>query len=269
MFQWRRTVGVGLALIFMGLGAATLSARAQDPPQTAPPPTAPPPTDPKKPEPQKPDPKDKKKTDATPDDTSHIFGILPNYTSVGAGKTFVPLSTKATFVMTAQGAFDKIVFPFTAVTAAVAQWQDTSASYGGGWEGYAKRYVTSFADNTLATFMTTAIFPTVLRQDPRYFVKGHGNGAQRTGYALSRTVVTLSRKGHTQFNYSDIFGNGAAALVMNAYHPVEDRTVGATLNRCGMQILFDGLTNILKEFWPDIHRRLHKGGSSKDKTQAG
>jgi hypothetical protein len=254
-----------------GPGITPLSAQGISQTQTAPPtPPTPPAQDPvtpaqpspqnpppAKPEPQKKDKKEKKKSDKN-DDTSHIFGVLPNYTSVGAGKEFLPLSTKATFVMTAQGAFDKVVFPFTAVTAGIAHLEDQSSSYGRGWEGYAKRYVTSFADNTIATFMTTAIFPTVLRQDPRYFVRGHGGGWSRTGYALSRTTVTLSRTGHKQVNYSDIFGNGAAAMVMNTYHPVEDRTVAATLNRWGMQMLFDGLTNVLKEFWPDIHRKMHK-----------
>jgi hypothetical protein len=264
-------LAAALVLILLGPGTTLLSAQARSQTQTPPPtpatppvqdpvtsPQPPPPNPPTaeapKPEPQK---KDKKKSDKN-DDTSHIFGVLPNYTSVGAGKEFLPLSTKATFVMTAQGAFDKVVFPFTAVTAGIAHAEDQSSSYGRGWEGYAKRYVTSFADNTIATFMTTAIFPTVLRQDPRYFVRGSGGGWRRTSYALSRTTITLSRTGHKQFNFSDIFGNGAAAMVMNTYHPVEDRTVASTLNRWGMQILFDGLTNVLKEFWPDIHRKMHK-----------
>ena len=189
---------------------------------------------------------------------SRIFGVLPNYTSVDKCAAFVPLTTKATFVMTAQSAFDKVVFPFTAITAGIAHLQDQSSSYGRGWEGYAKRYVTSFADNTLATFMTTAIMPTLLRQDPRYFVKGTGGGWHRTGYALTRTVITLSRTGHKQFNMSDIGGNLAAAGMMNFYHPPEDRNLLATLNRWGMQCLFDGMTNLLKEFWPDMHRHFKK-----------
>ncbi len=195
-------------------------------------------------------------------DPNRIFGVLPNYTSVDKCTAFEPLTTKATFVMTAQGAFDKVVYPFTAITAGISQLEDQSSSYGQGWEGYAKRYATSFADNTLATFMTTAILPTALHQDPRYFVRGHGNGWNRTGYALSRTVVTLSRTGHTQFNYSDIGGNGLAAGIMNFYHPKEDRSVPDTLNRWAMQVLFDGATNVLKEFWPDIrhHFRKSSGG---------
>jgi len=170
----------------------------------------------------------------------------------------MPLTTKATFVMTAKGAFDKVVFPFTAITAGIAHLQDQSSSYGRGWEGYAKRYVTSFADNTLATFTTTAIMPTLLRHDPRYFVRGTGGGWHRTGYALTRMVVTLSRTGHKQFNMSDIGGNLAAAGMMNFYHPPEDRNLLATLNRWAMQCLFDGMTNVLKEFWPDMQRHFKK-----------
>jgi hypothetical protein len=256
--RWRVVVIVACVA---AAGARPLAAQTTDPPQTPPAKPLPTQTVPPAPTPAcPPAPEGSKQPDQTPqkNDPNRIFGVLPNYTSVDKCTAFAPLTTKATFVMTARGAFDKVVFPFTAVTAGIAQLEDQSSSYGQGWEGYAKRYVTSFADNTLATFTTTAIMPTLLRQDPRYFVKGTGGGWHRTYYALSRTVITLSRTGHKQFNMSDIGGNLAAAGMMNFYHPPEDRNLLATLNRWGMQCLFDGMTNVLKEFWPDMKRHFHK-----------
>lgn len=260
-----------LVLVLAGASVRPLLAQTvaqpQNPPATPPvaPPAAPAATQTPTPPACPPQSNVPKPADQTPpkNDPNRIFGVLPNYTSVDKCTAFVPLTTKATFVMTAQGAFDKVVFPFTAITAAFSQLQDQSSSYGQGWVGYAKRYGTSFADNTLATFTTTAILPTALHQDPRYFVLGHGGGWHRTEYALSRTMVTLSRTGHTQFNVSDIGGNLLAAGAMNIYHPREDRTVSATLNRWGMQVLFDGGTNVLKEFWPDIRRHWHKTSGTK------
>jgi len=235
----------------------------QTPPSQTPPPQTPPPQTPPSsagcqatpatPDSQKPD--QKKSND------DHIFGVLPNYTSVERGQQAPPLTTKATFVMAAEGAFDKVVYPFTAFTAGVAQLQGQEPEWGYGWGAYGKRYAMGFADNTLASFMTTAVAPTVLRQDPRYFVLGEGGVWHRTGYALSRTFITRSRSGQTQFNFSEILGNGAAAEIMNTYHPIEDRTLSATLNQWGLQVLYDTITDVLKEFWPDIHHHLHKSSS--------
>jgi hypothetical protein len=244
----------GWDLLFAVLWIATSAqACAHTPPQT--PPQTPPSSagstgTPATTDGQKPD--EKKSND------DHIFGVLPNYTSVEHGQQAPPLTTTATFAMASEGAFDKVVYPFTAFTAGVAQLQSQEPEWGYGWGAYGKRYAMGFADNTLASFMTTAVAPTLLRQDPRYFVRGEGGVWHRTGYALSRTFVTRSRAGQAQFNFSDIFGNGVAAEIMNAYHPVEDRRLSATMNRWGLQVLYDTITDVLKEFWPDIHHHFRK-----------
>jgi hypothetical protein len=36
------------------------------------------------------------------------------------------------------------------------------------------------------------------------------------------------------------------------------RTVAAALTRGGMQVLWDSLSNGMKEFWPDVRRKLHR-----------
>jgi hypothetical protein len=225
-------------------------------PQTPPPQTPPPSSGGSQTAPATPD--DQKADDKKKSNNDHIFGVLPNYTSVEHGQPAPPLTMKATFVMATEDAFDKTVYPFTAFTSGVAQLEGQDPEWGFGWGGYGKRYAMSFADNTLASFMTTAVAPIALRQDPRYFVRGEGGVWHRTGYALSRTFVTRSRAGDTQFNFSEILGNGVAAEIMNAYHPREDRTLSATMIRWELQVLYDTIADVLKEFWPDIHRHLHK-----------
>ena len=107
--------------------------------------------------------------------------------------------------------------------------------------------------------MTTAIVPSLVRIDPRYFELGPGaTTLRRAGYALSRTVVTRSQSdGSRRFNIAEIGGNGAAAALSNLYYLPENRSVSNTLTRWGSQILFDAAANELKEFWPDIRHRIH------------
>lgn len=94
--------------------------------------------------------------------------------------------------------------------------------------------------------MTEAFFPIALHQDPRYFVKGRGGFWKRTGYAMSREVVTLGDGGHAQFNVSEIGGNAVAAGISNLYYPAADRSVGNTLNKWGQQLALDTFFNVTK-----------------------
>jgi hypothetical protein len=187
-----------------------------------------------------------------------IFGVLPNYTTVEGAKRIQPVSTKQVFHMAAQDAFDPPVFPFVAATTWLAQVQGEESSWGRGPAAYVKRYATTFSDDAIATFMTTAVMPTLLHQDPRYFVLGEGSLWHRVGYAATRSFVTLGRSGQSQFNYSDVTGNAIAAGVSNLYHPAEDRSWSGTLTRWETQMMWDVLSDELKEFWPDIRRLIRR-----------
>lgn len=189
-------------------------------------------------------------------DKNRIFGVLPNYGTVEPNRQVKPVTTKSTFAMFAMGSFDPYVFPFVAFTSGVAQLQNEERSWGRGVGAYGKRYATAFADNTIGNLFTTAVGPTFLRQDPRYFVLGQGSVLHRAGYALSRSVVTRTRAGRPVFNLSEIGGNFVGAGISNVYHPPEDRTWTGTLSRWGTQVMWDTLTNVMKEFWPDIRRKL-------------
>lgn len=187
-----------------------------------------------------------------------LFGVIPNYTTVENEDKFGPMSAKGKFKMAADSVFDPYTFPFIGFVALIGQAENSEPSYGQGFEGYAKRYGTSFADAGIGTTMTVAVFPSLLHQDSRYFQLGRGSVGRRTMYAVSRIFVTRADSGSHQFNASEIVGNLAAAGISNAYHPAEDRGVGNTLSIWGTDIMWDTVANVLKEFWPDIRRKVHK-----------
>jgi len=66
-----------------------------------------------------------------------------------------------------------------------------------------------------------------------------------------------SRAGST-FNYSRVGGNLAAAGLSNLYYESADRTAGATMSRWGTLIMWNALTNEMREFWPDLRAKLQK-----------
>jgi hypothetical protein len=85
---------------------------------------------------------------------------------------------------------------------------------------------------------------------------GSGGFLRRTEYALSRTFLTKNDCGKTTFNWSEVAGNGLEAGLSNAYYPPQERGAGQTLRGWGTQMESAALNNIVKEFWPDIRRKI-------------
>jgi hypothetical protein len=74
---------------------------------------------------------------------------------------------------------------------------------------------------------------------------------------IRRTTVLVERRRET-VNPHLHRGNEAAAMFANVYYPRADRSVTTTLTRWGMQVMWDSLSNELKEFWPDIRRKIRR-----------
>src|SRR5713101_2451172 len=106
-----------------------------------------------------------------------IFEVMPNYGTVENAKELPPLRPGQKFRLATAGAFDYFTFPFVGALAALDQAHNSPPSWGQGWGAYGKRFGATFADNEIGTYMTTAVFPTILREDPRYYQRGSGNGS--------------------------------------------------------------------------------------------
>jgi hypothetical protein len=228
---------------------APCAARAQQPATAAPPPQASPDDTQPPPTPDAPPPPASNQG-ASGKTGDRIFGVLPNYTTVEGATQIQPVSTTQKFHMFAQDTFDPFVYPYLGVVAALGQGQGTS--------GYVRRYAMAFADNTIGNAMTEAVLPSVLHQDPRYFELGTGGLWHRAAYAASRMLVTRGDAGGRQFNVSEVGGNVLTAGMSNLYYPAGDRSLANTLTRWASLMTWDTLSNELKEFWPDIRRKIRK-----------
>jgi hypothetical protein len=193
----------------------------------------------------------------------HIFGVLPNYRTANTGAVYEPITTHQKFHIATSDSFDPPGFLVGGAFAGLYQLENQNPSFGQGLKGYAHRYVTAYADQVVGNMMTEAILPTLLREDPRYFRKGTGSFLGRTGYAVSRVLVTRTDTGGTRFNFSEVVGNGIAASVGNAYYPQEIGFVD-TMERQWTAIATDAFSDILKEFWPDVKKHVfRKHGSAE------
>jgi hypothetical protein len=193
--------------------------------------------------------------------TSHdrLFWALPNFLTVENAENVPPLTAGQKFKLVARGIYDPMEFVLVGFVAALGQASDSDSSYGQGAHGYAKRYGTVYGDTAIENFMASAVLPSILHQDPRYYQLGHGGFKKRAGHALSRVIITRSDSGQKQFNYSEIFGAGSAAAISTyTYHPQNERDFGNVATTWVSQMGWDAATYMVKEFWPDLRKKPHK-----------
>jgi hypothetical protein len=186
--------------------------------------------------------------------TKRILWIMPNYRSVTANTYLPPQSVKEKFWLATQDSFDYSAFIWVGMVAGLSMSQKSEPEFGQGASGYGIYYAHAFADNTIENYLVEAAVPTLTREDPRYYTMGHGGFFKRTAYSFSRLAITRTDSGHETVNLSEIVGAGAAAGIGNAYYPQNQNQWVKTYQRWGSQLIQDGLSNIAKEFWPEINR---------------
>jgi hypothetical protein len=182
-----------------------------------------------------------------------IFGIIPNYRTSPTLKDYQPLTPAQKFKVAAEDSFDRGTFVLAGLFAAESQLTAATPSFGHGVAAYPRYYAAATADFVIGDFMTEAVFPAVLHQDPRYFRRGSGSAWSRLGYAVGQILWTHTDSGGTQFNYSEIAGNATAVAIGNAYY-ADNRTLSGNVSKLSIQLGVDAAANILKEFGPDLDR---------------
>ena len=188
-----------------------------------------------------------------------IFGVLPNYKTVDKMTVaYEPISTREKFKIASKDSFDWPEFFVAGAMSGLNQISGQYPEWGQGVKGYAKRYGASIADQTIGNYMTEAILPSVLHDDPRYFRLGQGSAAHRILHALSWVIVSRADSNHNTLNVSELLGSGASAAIGLAYYPSQERNGAAVIDRFITQVSFDAASSVLKEYWPDIQHLLFK-----------
>lgn len=181
-----------------------------------------------------------------------ILGIMPNYRAVSAGAIPPPPTPAQAFKIATQNSFDYSSFVFVGITSLMAEGTDAHPALGEGITGYGRYYWRGLVDKTDGNYLVIFALPTIFHQDERYYAMGEGGFWRRSIYAVSRVLITPNYHGHNSFNASEVLGRGIAQGISTAYYPSSDRTVGALAVKYGYAVGRDALTNMFREFWPDI-----------------
>jgi uncharacterized membrane protein YeaQ/YmgE (transglycosylase-associated protein family) len=176
-----------------------------------------------------------------------VLGVVPNF-YVSYISDAVPLTPKQKFELAWKTTIDPVTFVIVGATAGLQQAENNFSEYGQGAQGYGKRYGANYADTVTGTFLGDALFPSLMKQDPRYFYKGTGTVRSRILYAIAMSVICKGDNGHWQLYYSGILGGLVAGGISNAYYPPKDRGAGLVFENEIIGIGGAAASNIIQEF---------------------
>ena len=143
-----------------------------------------------------------------------IVGIIPNFYS-SYNWNAPPMLARQKFQLSIRSIVDPVSFLSVAAIAGAEHYQNVFPAYGGGIEGYGKRYGTALANHASGTLLGRAVYPSIFHQDPRYFYKGNGTIKSRALYAISSAVIARGDNGRWEPNYSRVLGHFSAAAISN------------------------------------------------------
>jgi hypothetical protein len=209
------------------------------------------------------------------ENSKRILGFIPNFqTTNDVPQNQRPLTTKEKYILSLHQMFDFSAHIGNAFQSTIQQATNGQPHYGQGWNALGKRFLASEGDQVTSSLFISGMLPALLKEDPRYFRRGIGSPWSRTWYAMERTVITRKDDGRPTFNTSQTLGQLMSAAISTSYYPKQDRSVSSAFANTGMNLLYNSGYNVLREYYPDILRKLfhrHKdvaAGATSPKTSS-
>jgi hypothetical protein len=188
------------------------------------------------------------------------FARNPEMTTVPArrkhGQKICGLDAHQKFDMFVETSIDPVTFIGAAASAGFSQWQNDDSKWGQGAGAYGKRYAAALIDSAASNFFGQFFYPVIFRQDPRYYRKGNGSTRARLGHAMAHTFAARSDSGNVMPNYSLWATTASTVALANIYHPGNHQGFPPAATRVGISIGGDMGYDMLREFWPEVVRKL-------------
>ncbi|MGH9326183.1 MAG: hypothetical protein ACRD2B_05775 [Terriglobia bacterium] len=200
-----------------------------------------------------------KNSQAAPARKKHksILDLIP-FTDYRVDEHLPPLTPTQKFNLALSNFASPLGVAEAAAKAEFYRGTEPSKKIGYGGTGYLKQWGASYLDEISGGMLGSFIYPTLFRQDPRYYRKARGSIISRVAYCFSQVFITRGDSGRTEFNASLVLASATTTVLSNAYYPPRSRGVGPTFSNIGWALLGDGGGNIFTEFWPDFAGWLRK-----------
>ena len=187
-----------------------------------------------------------------------VLGFIPNFYASYVPDA-APLPSRLKFQLAWKSVSDPISILGAGFLAGIYQASDQLNGYGQGAAGYGKRFGAVYGDVFIGTFIDSAILPTLLHQDPRYFYRGPNSSGSRLMYAIGNAVICKGDNKKYQANYSAILGSFITSGISQAYYPASDRGTSLYFQTALIRIAEGSVAGIFQEYVvPKLTPRLKK-----------
>jgi hypothetical protein len=187
-----------------------------------------------------------------------VLGFIPNFYATYVPDA-APLPPRLKFQLAWKSVTDPISILGVGMLAGIYQASDQLNGYGQGAEGYGKRFGAVYGDVFIGTFIDSAILPTLLHQDPRYFYRGPNSEGSRFMYAVGNAVICKGDNKKYQPNYSAILGSFITGAIAQSYYPASDRGTSLYFQTALIRIAEGSVAGIFQEYVvPKLTPRLKK-----------
>ena len=152
-------------------------------------------------------------------------------------------------------AFGPEALATSAVNASVQTWRGRPEGWGQDAEGFAQRFGMRMSRSILSNSIMFGI-GAATKDDPRYRRSGRTGAFPRIGYAITRSFLHHDQHGKAIPAYSRFAGVIGSNVLTRTWYPPGDDRWDDTARRSAFQLGSGVIWNILREFKPDILRKL-------------
>lgn len=155
-----------------------------------------------------------------------------------------------------------LTFGAAAINAGIVHETELGRLSSGRQDNLTALYKGALIQKESSAFFGKYLYPSLLKQDPRYYPSSSGSFLGRATYAVSRILITRDDSGKRTLNTSYFLGLLTSVAIATAYRPYWRRSSSATLKTFGSTIGSDAGINLLHEFGPGI-RQIVQGHAPK------
>ena len=184
-----------------------------------------------------------------------ILGILLGGSTSLSAQSDTPLSTSEKAVIRFERMIDPLTLLYSAAGAGIGQWRDEPPEWRQGAAGFGRRFAASEGWKVTQNSISLG-FDKAFGLDPRFHRSNETRIWPRLRGAVMQTLVAYKDSGGRSFNYSEVCGSYGASLISNSWFPSHSNGVGDALERGTIGLSLNTASNVAKEFWPDIRRKV-------------
>lgn len=150
-------------------------------------------------------------------------------------------------------AYRRIVSPQMPLKAAFVSGWEVGTGTGpefqtNGWVPFAKRFGYNAGGISTTIFLNTAVIPSLVHQDPRFFPLGRGPVKRRVLWAIGNEFAGFSDDGCRMPNYANLVGFAVSSVVMNSFAPGDSASFGDMAKSYAIKIGISSGLDVAREF---------------------